>query len=100
MAVTQALLTNGVDGTDTTEYTTASISPSANRLILVMVHSRDNSAPHSVPTVSGLSLTWNQVVTKTQTDGGGTVGNTVTVFRALSSSPGSGALTISFASTQ
>lgn len=98
--ITQSLLTNGTNSSGTS-YNTASISPSANKLILVMVHSRDNSSPHSVPTLSGLSITWTQVVTKTQTGGGGTVGNTVTVFRGVTSdSPGSGALTIDFATSQ
>lgn len=96
MPVTQTLLTNGTNSSGTS-YNTASISPTNGKLVIVMVHSRDNSTPHSVPTLSGLSMTWTQIVNKTQANG--SVGNSVTFFRGVANG-NSGAITISYATTQ
>lgn len=82
--------------------TTASISPTANKLILVSVYNQNNTTSTApTPTVSGASMTWTQVTTKAD-DNAGTGGHyaRVTVFRALSASPGSGTLTIDCTSTQ
>lgn len=79
-------------GTGTgTGATTASISPAANSLILVAVMQRKGSTPvPSTPSLSGASMTWTQVLTYNPG-----ADYRTTVFRALSSTPGSGALTIS-----
>lgn len=89
MAVTATHLTTDGTDVDATSFTTASISPSANKLVLVAVMSAFAGGP-TTPTVSGAGMTWTQVATDT-------VANTrLTIFRALDASPGSGALTIDF----
>jgi hypothetical protein len=88
MIVANHLIING-DGVDRTSYTTASISPTANRLVVLSVY--NDAASPNIPTVSGASMTWTQVVTRTA----GSV--RITIFRALSATPGSGVLTIDFA---
>src|SRR3990167_10083775 len=93
MAVTATHLTTAVSDTDATSYTTASISPAANNLVLVAVYSHDASAPTATPTLTGAGLTWVQVGTLTTT---GDSQARLTLFRTLSASPGSGALTIDF----
>lgn len=71
---------------------TASISPVANSLILVSVQNHVGSGTPNTPTVTGASMTWVAINTA------GTGLHKTTIFRGLSSSPGSGALTIDFAS--
>lgn len=88
------LLTAG-GGVTASSFVTASISPGANQLIILFVHSHRNGGGNpNIPTVTGAGMTWTQVATKL-----GTVDTShrVTMFRALSPSPGSGALTIDFA---
>jgi len=70
--------------------TTASIAPNANDLVIVSV--TGGSGNGQVPTVSGAGGTW--VLIASQFDGGGVRG--VHMFRDLSPTPGSGALTIDF----
>jgi hypothetical protein len=56
------LLTSSYDNVDRTSYTTASISPAANSLLLLFVtdsFSLASTAPEAVPT--GLSLTWQRI---------------------------------------
>lgn len=87
MAITASNLTFGFSSGGTTS-TTASIAPLANRLVLVTVY---NSASNT-PTVTGAGGTWVQILRV----GDGT-SHDITVFRDLSATPGSGALTIDFA---
>jgi hypothetical protein len=59
------LLTSSYDNVDRTSYTTASISPAANSLLLLFVTDSiavSSTAPESVPT--GLSLTWERIGTR------------------------------------
>lgn len=90
------LIANGTD-TDATSFNTANISPAANSLILLEVHSKDDGAAVT-PTVTGCSMTWTQVATVSFNGGS----SSVTLFRSLNASPGSAcALTIDFSgSTQ
>lgn len=88
--ITVSNLTSGNTLTQATSYNTNSISPSANRLIFLTVNSLFPSGVPNTPTVTGASMTWTQVQTETSDH------IRVTVFRALSSSPGSGVLTIDF----
>lgn len=83
------LLSNG-DASDLTSYTTGTVTPTANRLVFFLVTNGCASAPN-VPTVTGASMTWTQVATGANASHDG-----LTLFRALSSSPGSGACTIDF----
>lgn len=95
MAITAANLAFGSAAT-VTSTATASISPTANALVIVSVASRNatGSGPATVPTVTGASGTWVQITTLSDGSSGA---RTVTLFRDLSASPGSGALTIDFA---
>lgn len=86
-----AELTTSSSITDATSYATASISPTANRLVLLAVANAVTSGTPNAPTATGASMTWTQVTTVTTTQ------TRLTLFRALSSSPGSGAITIDFA---
>ena len=88
--ITANHLTNGGSEVDANSYNTASISPGASRLVLLMVHSGVGGATNT-PTVSGAGMTWTQIISSFNEVG------RVTLFRALSASPGSGALTIDFA---
>ena len=92
MAITAANLTNAVDASSVSTYTTASISPGASKLDIVSVESFF-AGTSTVPTVTGASGTWTQIATVTDSSGN----RRVTLFRDLSASPGSGALTIDFA---
>jgi hypothetical protein len=58
------LLTSSYDNVDRTSYTTASISPAANSLLLLFVTDSiaAGTAPEAVPT--GLSLTWERLGTR------------------------------------
>lgn len=74
-------------------YTTDSISPSANKLIVAAVFS--NSAGVETPTASGNNLTWTMIDTDT------TSTLRVTLFRAMSSTtPPAGAVTFNFGADQ
>jgi len=95
MAITASNLTTG-SAASVTSTTTASISPTANALVIVAVASRNftGAGPATVPTVTGASGTWVQIATLSDGSSGA---RTVTLFRDLSASPGSGILTIDFA---
>ena len=86
-------LTSFQDSTDATSYATASITPTANYLVLASVTSSKSGTPDT-PTLSGNSLTWvqyNQIAYDTS----GTQ-RTTTFFRAMGASPSAGALTADF----
>lgn len=95
--VTAVNLTSGNTGSSTSSVTTASVTPSANKLQLLAVNSRNftGSAPPA-PTVTGAGLTWVQVA-NIQYDTGPTSLKRVTLFRAMGASPTTGTLTIDFA---
>jgi len=92
--VTPTVLTSGMAGATGNSFNTASIAPTANRLITVAVYNRKSTANPNTPTITGASMTWTQVVTQQHRDDNAKF----TIFRALSASPGSGVLTIDFAS--
>lgn len=83
------LLTAG-SNVDATSYTTASITATSNRLVLLWVYSIAASAPNQ-PTVSGGGLTWVNAGSALDSDGL----RRITMFRAMGT-PSAGALTISF----
>jgi hypothetical protein len=96
MAISATNLTFGQTTAGVTSANTASISPSANALVIVSVYGGLNSGVAA--TVTGAGGTWVQICYAD--DNGGSGGNhCVQLFRDLSASPGSGALTISFGST-
>lgn len=91
MAIARTSLTTGSDTTNTTAYTTASISPTAGALILVAVGATVGSGTTPAISVTGLGLTWVQV---DQTVAGF---RSVHLFRAMGT-PTAGAITITGAS--
>lgn len=90
------LLANG-STTGATSYTTASVSPGANHLLLLQVKSRTNiTATPNTPTVTGLGLTWVQIGLPLDIDDTGSSRERMTLWRAMGT-PTSGALTFDFA---
>lgn len=91
--VTQALLTSGHDPNNLKAYTTAAIAPASNALITVAVLTHQSSSAAPAPTLSGGGMaSWDVVATTTFN--GSTPLDRVTIFRAMSASPGSGPITI------
>ena len=84
MAVTASLLTAGGTSSALTTFTTASITPSANKLVGVWVLT-DGGTPNSI---SGCGLTWVRDVLDT-------VLVPVAFFRSMGASPSTGTLSIS-----
>jgi len=98
-SITHTLLTSGTNTANQSVYTTASITPAANALITVAVLGRRSTGAQT-PTVTGGGMsTWTQVAS-VDYDVISTPLSRVTVFRALSTSPGSGTLTITFPNSQ
>jgi hypothetical protein len=89
-------LTAGNSRVNSRVCTTASIAPAANALVTVAVLGHNGTTAAPSPTVSGGGMAaWTQVSTVTF-DGVATPHKRLTVFRALSASPGSGPLRITF----
>src|SRR3990167_8026843 len=95
MAVTHSLKVANNSSSDASSYDTASITPTADTLILAAILSHHGSAVPNAPTLSGNSLTWVQIATVTFNTIG-TSRSRLTVFRAMGASPSSGAVTIDF----
>lgn len=93
MAIAATHLTTSSSGTNATSYTTASITPTANALVLIAVGQEISGTP-AVPAISGAGLTWVEIA-NCYFDQAGTQSR-LTLFRALGASPTSGALTIDF----
>lgn len=91
MAVTATQLTANGSDTNATSYTTASISPTGNTLILVSVYSR-KTGDATGATLTGNGLTWESVVS--QEDSGNSLRHEI--FRSMGASPSTGAITIDF----
>lgn len=91
MAVSASLLTASGSTTAGSSVATASVTPTANRLVLAFIHSSDGAAT----SVTGNGLTWVQIVTA-----GGTNTEPTTVYRAMGASPSAGAITFNFGGTQ
>jgi hypothetical protein len=89
---TTLLSSNGTNA-DQSSYTTASLAPTASRLVLAMVLSQSVSGTPNSPTLSGGGVsTWTEV------DNILLSSRRMTVFRALTGgSPTSGSVTIDFA---
>lgn len=94
MAITRSDLTSGSSTTDATSYGTASITPGADRLVLLAVTQQSATNPPATPTASGNGLTWVQIATIQYTSG--TRNRRATLFRTMGASPSSGAVTIDF----
>ena len=93
MAVAASLLTADQDGTNATSYSTASISPAGNRLIIACVLNRVGSGTPNTPALSGNGLTWTLVRSEVEA---ASFRFRISVFRAMAVSPSSGAVSINF----
>jgi hypothetical protein len=93
--ITHTLLTVGTNIVNTTIYTTASIAPAPNALVTVVVLGHRTYGAVS-PTLSGGGMSsWTQVAS-VDFDTFGVPLRRLTIFRAMSASPGSGPITITF----
>ena len=92
--ITHSLLTSGTNIVNQKIYTTASISPAPNALITVAVMGHNSSSAPPIPTLSGGGMTAWEVVATVTFDAGSLPLKRLTVFRAMSPTPGSGPLTI------
>lgn len=90
-------LTNGGTGSNATSYATASVSPTADALVLLTVASNLSGATPPNPTVSGCNLTWSLVETEAY-DTAGTY-YSVWVYKGQGSSPTAGTITVDFGAT-
>ena len=81
-------------------YTTASIAPAANALVTVAVMGHNMTAASPSPTVTGGGMAGWSLVATIAFDPVASPHKRLSVFRALSPSPGSGPLKITFAGTQ
>lgn len=93
-AITENPLTGDSSTTDATSFNTASITPTADRLILVAISARNISTAIPTPTVTGNGITYELV----DSYGSGST-PAVFLFRGMNASPSAGAITISFGST-
>lgn len=97
MAISITSLTSGTDTDGGSSSATASITPSSNKLILLSVYSRTGiTAEPNEPTVSGNGLTWVKI-NGIYFDTTSSSRKKITLFRAMGSSPSTGAITINFA---
>lgn len=96
MPISATHLVTSASATNATSYTTASITPSPNKIIFLVVGSRRGGANPSVPTITGNNLTWTQQATRLNTAGDPM---RITLFRATGL-PSAGAITIDFGSEQ
>ncbi len=97
--IAQTLLTSGNNAVNQKIYSTASIAPAPNALVTVAVLGHNSSAAPASPTLSGGGMTGWTVVASVTFDGVATPHKRLTVYRAMNAAPGSGPLTITFASS-
>ncbi|HJS42319.1 MAG TPA: Ig-like domain-containing protein, partial [Gemmatimonadales bacterium] len=98
--IAPTLLTAGNDLNNGATYTTGSISPSPNTLVLVAVMGIRTFGVSPSPTVTGGGMsTWTEVAT-VEFDSIPFIQRRMTVYRAMSAAPGSGPITISFSNNQ
>jgi hypothetical protein len=93
MAISATNLTNDSSTVDATSFTTASISPGSNRLILLALSYRAASGTPT-PTVTGNGFTWTGIAGGEY--GGGGSRRQVRVWRAMGAAPSAGAVTFDF----
>jgi hypothetical protein len=91
--IAHALLTQGHNVNNQSVYTTASIAPAPNTLITVAVTTHQSSAAAPSPTLTGGGMSsWTLVANVAYS--ASTPLDRVSVYRAMSASPGSGPITI------
>lgn len=93
MAITASHLTHGHNGGASTTGVTASISPGANRLILIAVGVYGSASTPATISATGNGITYTQVAASSAFDDGFGP-KRVYLLRGMSASPSSGAITI------
>lgn len=88
-------LTSGT-GSSASSFNTSSITPSANKVILVVVQTMNTSSTPNTPSLSGCGITWTQVATANAGPGSSSNRCSITLFKGSNPSPTAGALTISY----
>lgn len=97
MAITIASLTSGNDPDNLSAYSTASVSPAANKLILfAIIASSSTAAALEVPSVAGCNLTWVEVASQGVQFSGPSPRGWFSLFRAMGGSPTTGAVTATY----
>ena len=100
VTIGHTLLEASSNMTNQTVYTTGSVTPAANSLIIVAV-TQSSSIAHAAPTLSGNNLTYVEISgATTEFDVIATPLKRITLFRAMGASPSAGAITITFANAQ
>lgn len=98
-AVSCSLLTSGSSGANTDIYATASITPTANQLILLAVDNARNAAAActtaDITGVTGNSLTWVKINEQCFSDAGAPT-HMVTLYRTMGASPTTEAVSINY----
>ena len=96
MAIAATKLTSGQDSDGGNTATTASVTPTANNLLLLTVTSKINTSTEpNDATATGNGLTWEKV-NSSYHDTGGTSRKKTTLLRSMGASPSAGAITIAF----
>ena len=99
-AIVQTLLTAGNNTVNQKVYTTPSIAPASNALITVAVMGHNSTSATASPTLSGGGMTTWTVVGTVTFDAVATPHKRLTIYRAMSATPGSGPLTITWSGSQ
>lgn len=94
MPVGHRLLTSGVGSATGSRYTTASIAPAANRLILVTVATAEIAGAPPQPVVTGNSIVYSLITAITSSLGAPTL--RYDVFRGMSITPTASEITIDY----
>src|SRR6266498_873641 len=96
-APTFASLTSGGSATAGTTRTTASVSPTGNRLILIAINAyvSAGSAQPTITSVVGNGITYT-LVRSQDVDTSGTDRTTLFVYRGMAASPSAGTIAITF----
>jgi hypothetical protein len=95
--ITHTLLTSGNEVLNQNTYTTASIAPAANTLVTIAVMSHRASATIS-PTVTGGGMASWDLVASVDFDTLALPHRRLSIYRAMSATPGSGPITFKFTS--
>jgi len=99
-SIAHTLLTSGNSKVDQKVCTSASVAPAPNALVTLAVLGSNNTKAAPSPTVSGGGMsTWTQVAT-ISFDNLATPHKRLSIFRGMSTSPGSGPIRITFTTTQ
>lgn len=100
-AVSCSVLTQGQDAVNATNFTTASITPGADRLILLITAQSRNTATdcanNDITSVTGNSLTWVAVNKQCFSDAGAPT-QTVEIWRSMGAAPSTGTINFNVSS--